>query len=215
MKTLLTTLLFATSLALPAAERPVGSVSRNSGFAVNEGNGFTASRLSEHEGKILVLMFMTPWCPICQSHSSAVGDGILDHYNAPSRKKLRGKNAHGIPIESILLSTEPAAQWDTVNAQFSARNGFMRWGLDAKPDRSSPRTLLGYFRGGFIRSSDLYDWGDDRRRLVVINLVRNSRTHAYREIILNQNAFTSADYPSARRAIDAVKMPSKQTLPFP
>lgn len=195
----------ATAAASLAAERPAGSTSKNISFAVREGDGFRKSNLSAYEGKIVVIMMMTPWCPICQSHASAVGDGLLDYFYAASRNKLRGKNARGIPIENILLSTEEAAQWDPVNTSFSAKNGFRRWGLDANPDRSSPRTLLGYFRGGFINSSNLYDWGDDRRRLVVINLVRNSPTHSYREIIINRNTFSSRDFARARAAINAVK----------
>ncbi len=107
-----------------------------------------------------------------------MGDGILDFFNASSRGTLLGKNDRGIPIVSILLSTEEAESWDSVNASFASTNGYQRWGLDANADRTNPRTMLGYFRGGFIADPNLYAWGNDRRRLVVLNLVRNSTTHS-------------------------------------
>lgn len=205
MKTLLVSFFIACTITAAVAAPPV--IAKNVSFAVKAGEGFKKANLNAYQGKILILMLMTPWCPICQSHAGAVGDGILDHFNSPSRKKLRGKNANGIEIESVLLSTEEAPQWDNVNRLFAPQNGFMNWGLDARIDRTSPRTLLGYFRGGFINSNNLYDWGDDRRRLVVINLVKDSTTHRYRQIIINQNAFSSRDASAARAAINAIKPP--------
>ncbi len=212
MKNLVLSILLVSTLVAGAAAPPVGSISKNVTFSVREGSGFKRADLKAYEGKILVLMMMTPWCPICQSHASAVGDGVLDYFNSPSRKGLRGKNAHGIRIESVLLSTEEAPQWDRLSTQFAPQNGFKNWGLDAKPNRSKPRTLLGYFRGGFINSRDLYDWGDDRRRVVVLNLVKNSATHEYREIVINQNAFSSANAASAQAAINAIQPPQPAAL---
>jgi len=197
--------LLASSVLAMAGPPPVGSPSKNVKFSVRSGEGFRNASLKNYDGKILIIMLMTPWCPICQSHSKSVGDGLLDWFDSPSRGKKRGKNAKGVEIESILLSTEPAPNWDALSISFAPTNGFMNWGLDARADRSTPRTLLGYFRGGFINSSDLYDWGDDRRRLVVINLVKGSRSHGYREILINTNSFTSADAKKARAAIDKVK----------
>ncbi len=201
---ILTLLLVSSALAM-AGPPPAGSRSKNVKFSIREGDNFRNVSLNNYDGKILVIMLMTPWCPICQSHSRSVGNGILDYYSAPARGKLRGKNAKGVKIESILLSTEPAPNWDALNISFAPTNGFMRWGLDAKADRSNPRTLLGYFRGGFIKSSDLNDWGDDRRRLVVINLVQGSGNSRYREILINTNSFSSADANQARAAINRVK----------
>ncbi len=198
-------ILLASSLLAMAGPPPVGSPSKNVRFSVRDGDGFRNVSLKNYNGKIVVIMLMTPWCPICQSHSKAVGDGILDYYASRTRGSLRGKNAKGVEIESILLSTEPAPNWDRLSISFAPTNGFMSWGLDAKSDRSNPRTLLGYFRGGFIRSSNLYDWGDDRRRLVVINLVRDSPNSDFREILINTNAFSSADVNQARAAIDQVQ----------
>jgi Ig-like domain CHU_C associated len=203
MKTL--QILFLTAIASHAAQIPVGTVAENQFFAVRGGNQFTNASLNSYEGKILVVMMMTPWCPFCQSNASAVGDGILGHFNATSRGNLRGKNSHGIPIESVMLSTEEAQQWDSVNASFASTNGYDQWGLDANANRSNPRKLLGYFRGGFINSANLYDWGNDRRRVVVLNLVKNSESHDYREIVINQNSYTSADNAAARAAINAIK----------
>ena len=188
-----------------AAQPPVGSASSNRNFAIRSGNTFRNVDLTDYDGKILLIMMMTPWCPFCQSNAQAVGDGILDHFNASSRGTLRGKNANGIEIHSILLSTEEAASWDDVNASFATTNGYEQWGLDANAQRNNPRQNLGYFRGGFIASSNLYDWGNDRRRVVVLNLVRNSASHAYREIVINQNSFTSADNSAARSAINAIE----------
>ena len=207
MKFLITLFSIASTIMATAAAPSVGSISKNVSFAVQAGDGFQKADLNAYEGKILILMMMTPWCPICQSHASAVGDGILDYFNSPSRKKLRGKNANGIRIESILLSTEEAPEWDGLNRLFAPQNGFKNWGLDAKIDRTRPRTLLGYFRGGFINSNDLFRWGDDRRRIVVINLVKDSTSHPYRQIIINQNAFSSRDAAAARAAINAIKTP--------
>jgi Ig-like domain CHU_C associated len=193
-----------TTLA-PAQQPPVGSTSNNRNFAVRSGNTFSNVDLTDYDGKILLIMMMTPWCPTCQSTSQAVGDGILDHFSATSRGTLRGKNANGIEIHSILLSTEEAEGWDGVNASFATTNAYEQWGLDANAQRNNPRQNLGYFRGGFIEATDLHDWGNDRRRVVVLNLVRNSASHAYREIVINQNYYSSADNSASRSAINAIQ----------
>ena len=198
--------LFLLSISLSsAAQIPVGNVADNQSFAVRAGNQFSGASFTNYEGKILVIMLMTPWCPACQSNASAVGDGLLDHFNATSRGSLRGKNTHGVPIESVLLSTEEAAQWDDVNASFASTNGYEQWGIDATASRNNPRKLLGYFRGGFINSADLYAWGNDRRRVVVLNLVRNSASHSFREIVINQNSYTSSNNADARAKANASK----------
>jgi hypothetical protein len=201
--TILAGLLIITSYAAVAAP-PVGSVSENQQFARNAGSGFTSTNLDDYSGRILVLMMMTPWCPICQSHAQAVGNGLLDHFDNPARGSLRGKNDNGVPITSLLLSTEEAATWDNVNLSFADTNGFTQWGIDANTQRQNPRKLLGYFRGGFINSNNLYDWGNDRRRIVVLNLTNNSSSHSYREIIINQNFYTSDDDAAARAAINRI-----------
>ncbi len=184
---------------------PVGSVSANQSFAVRSGSTFTAANLDSYAGKILVVMLMTPWCPFCQSNTISVGDGILDFFNASTRGALRGKNDHGVEIRSLLLSTEPASTWDATNASFSSAQGFQQWGLDAATNRTNPRVALGYYRGGFIPGNNLYDWGEDRRRLVVLNLVAGSASHQNREIVINQNFFDSSQNAAARAAINAVR----------
>ncbi len=198
------TVLLALSIFAMAGPPEPGSRSRNVKFSIRDGDSFRDTSLNKHKGRIVILMMMTPWCPICQSHAKSVGDGLLDRFNSGAKKK-RGKNKNGVPIESILLATEEAPQWDSLSISFAPTNGFMTWGLDARADRSEPRTLLGYFRGGFIKSNNLYDWGNDRRRLVVINMVQGSSSHLYREIILNTNSFTSADAAGARALINEVK----------
>ena len=55
---LLLAALAATSRAAPP---PVGSVSDHVDFAVHNGSGFDDADLSAYDGKILVLMLMTPW----------------------------------------------------------------------------------------------------------------------------------------------------------
>ena len=200
--------LLATALAASAMELPPSSISTNQSFAVRNGTTFANTTFDAYEGKILVLMMMTPWCPGCQSNASAVGDGILDPFHAISRGSLRGKNNHGIEIDSLLLSTEPASSWDGTNATFASSNGYEKWGLDANAQRQSPRFALGYYRGGFpngINSSNLYDWGEDRRRVVVLNLVPNSASHGYREIIINQISFDSSDASTAQALINAIQ----------
>jgi len=199
--------LLAASFAATASELPVGFVSANQSFAVRNGNSFVNSSLDAYEGKILVVMMMTPWCPYCQSNARAVGTGILSQFNSVNRGELRGKNDKGVEIESLLLSTESAAQWDNTNSSFANSNGYEQWGVDANAQRASPRVMLGYYRGGFpsgFNSSNLYDWNNDRRRVVVLNLVRNSTSHAYREIVINQNFFTSNDAASAQSLINAI-----------
>lgn len=202
------------ALAIPAiadASPPAaGSISKNVQYSLSKGSSFQRSSLGKNQNKIVVLMMMTPWCPICQSHSRAVGTDILSHFNDPARGNRQGRNARGVPIESILLSTEEAPQWDNVNSQFAAQNGFRQWGLDAKPDRTSPRQLLGFYRGGFIDSTNLYDWGDDRRRLVIINMVKKSRRHEFREILVNVNEFSAADAKAVIRRIDRVQRVRKR-----
>lgn len=215
MKALLSIIILAASAcALQAAAPAVGSVSQNRSFARSSGAGFTNTDFNAYEGKILVVMLMTPWCPACQSNSQAVGDGILDFFGASSRGSLTGKNDKGVPIQSILLSTEEAAAWDSVNDSFASTNGFKQWGLDANAQRGNPRTMLGYFRGGYIDSSNLYDWGNDRRRVIVLNLVNNSASHDYREIVINQNTYSSSDNSSARAAINAIRPAAVVTAPI-
>ncbi len=214
MKPFLSAILLGASFVLaPAAQLPVGSASNNRNFAIRGANSFRDMDLSDYEGKILVIMMMTPWCPNCQSNSQAVGAGILDHFHASSRGSLQGKNANGIPIHSILLSTEEDEGWDNVNQSFANTNGYEDWGLDANAQRENPRKNLGYFRGGFIESIDLHDWGNDRRRVVVLNLVRNSASHVFREIVINQNAYTSDDNQAARAAINAIETAPVITAP--
>ncbi len=196
-----------------AAAPAVGSISDNQQFARKSVSGFTATSLAEYEGRILILMMMTPWCPICQSHAQAVGKGLLDHFDNPSRGSLRGRNDNGVPIQSVLLSTEEAASWDNVNESFSTTNGFKQWGLDADTQRRNPRKLLGYYRGGFINSSNLYDWGNDRRRVVVLNLLKGSASHSFREIVLNQNSYSSANNAAARAAINQIVPQAETTTP--
>ncbi len=207
MKTNLTLFLFwvIASFAKLAAQG-IGSVSENQQFALARvsSSGFNATDLNAYEGRILILMMMTPWCPICQSNAQGVGSGLLAHFNDPSRGLLRGKNDNGVPIESILLSTEESASWDGVNTSFSITNGFGQWGLDADAQRQNPRKMLGYFRGGFINSSNLYDWGNDRRRLVVLNLVKGSASHSFREIVINTNSYSSSNNTVARAAINGI-----------
>lgn len=200
-------ILLAASYAAHSAELPVGSVSTNQGFAVRSGSSFTDQTLEAYEGKILVIMMMTPWCPFCQSNARAVASGILSPFNASTRGALSGKNDHGVEIDSLLLSTEPASQWDNTNSSFAASNGYENWGLDANAQRLNPRAMLGYYRGGFpnnINSGNLYDWEDDRRRVVVLNLVRNSASHDFREIVINQNFFSSSDAAAAQGLINEI-----------
>lgn len=205
MKILAIVLSLAIAGVSQGAQPEPGDVSKNLKFSLRSGESFKNSNLNRHKNRIVVVMLMTPWCPICQSHSKAVGDEILDHFNDPSRGKLRGRNDRGVKIQSILLSTEEAAQWDSVNAAFAAQNGFRKWGIDARTNRSSPRTLLGYYRGGFIQSSNLNDWGNDRRRLVVINTVAGSPRHKFREILVNQNSFSASDAKSVIAQINKVR----------
>ncbi len=207
MKPLLTALLLATTTGLSSAAAPaISSVSTNRSFAVTNNAGVLSNMdTNDFEGKILVIMMMTPWCPFCQSNAQAVGAGLASYFGNSSRGTLKDKNDRGVPIQTLLLSTEEAAQWDSVNQSFASTNGYQKWGIDANANRSNPRLSLGYYRGGYIDSSNLYDWGNDRRRLVVLNLVRGSASHSYREIILNQNAYSSSDNDVARAAINAIQ----------
>lgn len=214
MKTPLPAILSIALVGFASAQQlPVGSVTNNRTFTVRGSTAFKDVDFADYKGKILVIMMMTPWCPECQTISRAVGEGILDHYDSTSRGTLRGKNANGIEIHSILLSTEEAAGWDDVNASFASTNGYEQWGLDANAQRENPRRNLGYFRGGFIDDPNLYAWGSDRRRLVVVNLVEDSASHSYREILLNQNSFSSSNYATARNRIDAVEKAPVITAP--
>ena len=207
MKTLLTALLLATTTGLSTAAAPaIGSVSSNRNFAVANNAGVLSNMdTNDYEGKILIIMFMTPWCPTCQSNAQAVGAGLTSFFADGSRGALKDKNDRGVPIQTLLLSTEEAAQWDSVNQSFASTNSYQKWGIDAEANRTNPRLSLGYFRGGFIEDTDLHAWGNDRRRLVVLNLVRDSASHSYREIVLNQNSYSSSDNTAARAAINAIK----------
>jgi len=206
-------LLAATHVAT-AAELPVGFASANQSFAIRSGNSFVNTSLDDYQGKILVVMMQTPWCPACITNGMAVGAGILSPFNASSRGALRGKNDHGIEIDSVMLSVEPAPEWDGTNSSFASTNGYEQWGLDANAQRLTPRIMLGYYRGGYpngVNSSNLYDWGNDRRRVVVLNLVRNSASHGFRQIVINQNSFDSGDAAGARAMINAILPPPTTT----
>ncbi len=212
MKTLLTFLFCAlSSVAFAQTQPPVGSITENQNFTIYENGQLRDADFSAYDDRILVVMMMTPWCPICQTNSRAVGEGITKFYAKSSRKKLKNKNKSGIKIATVMLSTETGSEFDRQNISFSKTNGFKQWGVDSETNRanSTARRLLAYYRGGAVNSNDLNDWGNDRRRVVVINLTRNSTTHAYGQILLNQNQFTSVNAASARKAIDAVKRPKK------
>lgn len=192
-----------------AMEPAAGTVSSEQNFAISAGGGFADQTLADYEGSILVVMLVTPWCPICISHTAEVGDGVLDYFNAASRGALQGQNDQGIPIRSIALSTEPFSAVSNMPS-IAANNGYDAWGLDADANRANPRRLLGYYRDGSITSNTL---GNDRRRVVVLNLVDGSASHEYREILLNMNQFGSSNYASARAAINAVA-PAPSELSF-
>jgi hypothetical protein len=210
MKKLLSLFLIALTLVTSAqTQPPVGSISENQSFSIYRNGQLTDADLTAYDGSILVVMMMTPWCPICQTNTKAVGDGVIDFYKKADRKKLKNKNKAGIKIQTLLLSTETGANWDSTNISFSKTNGFKNWGVDSNSSRSEPRKLLAYYRGGAVDSSDLNEWGNDRRRVVILNLVRDSPTHAYGQIIVNQNEFTSRNAKSTRKAIDKVK-PAKK-----
>lgn len=217
MKRILSLLLFLLPAGnmLTAQQLRVGSISINQSFSVSNGDRLTNASYADYEGSILLVMLYTPWCPICQSNARGAGLGLAAHFAAAGRGVLSGKNANGVPIRTLLLSTEEASQWDSTNASFAATNQYSDWGLDATASRSSARTLLGYYRGGRINSSNLNDWGNDRRRLVVLNLVRSSPSHQFREIVINQNSYSSSNNSAARSAIDAIQPASVIDPPLP
>ena len=204
MKTGPLLLLASLTVGLRSAEPPAGAVSEPHTFAIDAAGTLGDRSLEDYRGSILVVMLMTPWCPICNSHTAAVGDGILDHFDDASRGALQGRNDHGVPVRSVVLSSEPSG-YDAAMASIASNNGFEQWGLDADANREDPRVMLGYYRGGFIDSSNLYAWGEDRRRVVVLNLVEGARGHAYREILLNMNHYGSGDNAAAQAAINAVE----------
>ena len=225
MKLTTLTFLFIPTLfsSLSAAQPAVGTVSTEQSFALRQDGSFVAQTLSDYDGSILVVMLMTPWCPICATHTAAVGDGILDHFNADSRGALKGQNNQGVPIRSVVLSTLPeptfAVFYESTMASLQTLNGFGGWGLDSATDHSNQRALLAYYRGGSLGPENLtdqfslYDWGDDRRRVIVLNMVNGSPGHQYREILLNMNSFSSENDATARAAINAVA-PASEELSF-
>ena len=214
MKTIRIILTLALAISAANAAPPaVGSVSINQQFARRSGSAFVSADLEDYEGKILVLMLMTPWCSICKGHAEAVGNGILDHFDDASRGALRGKNDNGVPIQSLLLSTEEIVEWDSTNASFASINGYDQWGLDANAQRQNPRKLLGYYRDGIINSGGPINLGNDRRRLIVLNLIKGSKSHSFREIIINQNTYSSDNDTSAQKAINDIMPEMEPTLP--
>jgi hypothetical protein len=113
-------------------------------------------------------------------------------------------NDNGVPIRSLLLSTEPGSNWDSTNASYATNNSYQQWGLDASPQRTSARVVLGYYRDGVAAPAVL---GEDRRRIVVINLTEASPTRAFREILISQGSFSSSDNATARASINSVAAP--------
>ncbi len=210
MKILSTILIFAFSCQfLSAAQIPVGNIADDRSFAVQSGGQLKNQTLANYDGSILVVMIYTPWCSICQSNASSAGLGLAQFYKNPTRGDLQNKNANGVPVRTLILSTEPT-NFDSTISSFADTNGYSQWGLDANASRNSSSDFISYFHGGLVTTSD----SSNRRRIVVLNLVKDSPTHQYRQILINQNSYSSSENTSARSAINAVR-PMTDAAPIP
>lgn len=211
MKKTLSLLLLTTAAIASASQPAVGTVSAQQSFAINSSGNLTEASLSDYEGSILVMMVMTPWCSICVSNSNALGDGILDHFNNPSRGELQGKTDQGIPVRSVILSSLPNQDWSTQMEGFRTNHGYDEWGFDADTSLNNPLEVLSYYLGAPFTVNDINRDSQNRRRIVVLNLVEGSDSHEFREILLNTNSFGSA---SALRATMNSVMPAPSELTF-
>lgn len=95
-------------------------------------------------------------------------------------------NVNGVPVVSILLSTETAGgSSDTTTQSIANLNGYSFAGLDSKANRTETREALGYFRGAAATPWPV----SDRRRLVVINGLANANEPQWQ--ILHSEQFSN------------------------
>jgi hypothetical protein len=194
---------------LPAAEIPVGNIADDRSFSVQSGGQLRNRTLANYDGSILIVMVYTPWCSICQSSARSAGLGLAEFYSNPTRGDLQNKNANAVPVRTLILSTEPTG-FDSTISSFADTNGYSQWGLDADASGNSPRDFISYFNGSLVETSD----SASRRRIVVLNLMKDSPSHQYRQILVNQSSYSSSDNTSARSAINAVR-PASDAAPVP
>lgn len=194
MKKILT---FLCSGSFATAQTPASGVSENQNFAVFNGATPEAAQLTDYDGKIVMVMFMTPWCPTCTTEARNVGSNIAKHF-----KDNGGVNANGVPVVSLLLSTETAGgSSDSTTQSIASLNGYDFAGLDSKANRTEPREALGYFRGAAATPWPV----SDRRRLVVINSAANTNEPQWQ--ILHSEQFSNSQ--TVRNIIDEISV----TLP--
>ncbi len=160
----------------------LNSMANDNRFALGASSGahsFTDQTISgRYNGKILVMMFYSPWCPMCRSDAQVVSDAIISSFPVPAGSLFR-KNLNNVDVATLLVSTESVGFDDAIRS-FAASNRYTDWSLDSNFMRQLPRREgLYYYRGGLEERNQ---WViNDRRRLVVIDLTNNQR-----RIIANQ-----------------------------
>lgn len=171
----------------------VGTISEDVRFTVNQStSSFDDTRASEFSGKILVLMYYTPWCPICRTNVNDVFSDVLSQLPTVPGQGLLRVNEQGVEIESILLSNIASGFDNSIRGLASGK--YQRWGIDALADGSLEREGMGFFRG-----ADFEDPGfiTDRRRLVILNVVPDSEGREFLEILVNQEAVGLGDFSAS------------------
>lgn len=132
----------------------------------------------------------------------------MESYDTESRGDLRGKNANGVDIVSMVLSIEPTS-FDSSVQTFRNQNGFLFAGVDARLTESGTR---GDVRNGFAfyagvkASSTPSQLGSDlRRRFLVINGLANSPDIPQWQILHSSNHYRSSNAAAIKAAIDSIK----------
>ncbi len=139
------------------------------------------ARLEDFKGSIVFLEWFAYWCPFCQAAAKEIGPGIVDYYSD------RDGNLSGIPVKHVALNLEPTAA-------------------------SSTQTFINFYGLGtvlndFDRAVANRFQAGGQPIFAIINLVENSPSHQFRELLYTAEGYGSLTFPiqTFRQAIDRVQ----------
>ena len=121
------------------------------------------------------------------------------------------RNRHGVEIVSLAIGIETSG-FDTTIRTFADNAGYSYSGVDAVVDSSGKRQQS---RQGYAYYRDLSEIPvtNSQRRLVVLNGLADSDSHAQWAPVVNQDFFlTHEDAEAARSAIDSIQPSSESDL---
>ncbi len=141
-------------------------------------------RLTDFEGRIVILDWFAWWCPFCQAAAPQLRSGIKDYYEA------RGGNPAGIPVLHVGVNLQAGQETQTEN--FVTRAGY-----DVVLQDFSRSVANRIANGG-------------QPLFAIINGVTNSTSHGAWELLYSRQGYGQTVFPIPEflAAIDAVQAPA-------